>query len=144
MNWTVWESNPGRPEILCAVPDWPWDPPSLLYNWYQVIPFLGGGYSSRSVVLTTHLLLVPGCGLWMGGNHTATSPLCLHRNGMGWPLHLLVKKKKKKNCFKTSAQNCWAQNLFRKQFLCTSNFSGPSPPPPTQKKTQVPNYNPTI
>jgi len=32
-------SNPGRGEIFCTCPDWPWGPPSLLYNGYQV--FLG-------------------------------------------------------------------------------------------------------
>ena len=34
--WTVWESNPGAGEIFHTGPDWLWDPPSLLYNGYQV------------------------------------------------------------------------------------------------------------
>jgi len=25
-------------EILCTCPDWPWGPPSLLYNGYRVFP----------------------------------------------------------------------------------------------------------
>jgi len=25
-------------EIFCTCPDWPWGPPSLLYNGYRVFP----------------------------------------------------------------------------------------------------------
>jgi hypothetical protein len=32
--WTVWGSNPGVGEIFRTCPDWPWGPPSLLYNGY--------------------------------------------------------------------------------------------------------------
>jgi hypothetical protein len=38
MSWTVWGSNPGGGEILRTHPDWPWGPPSLLYNGYRVFP----------------------------------------------------------------------------------------------------------
>jgi len=34
MDWTVRESNLGGVKIFCTRPDWPWDPPSLLYNVY--------------------------------------------------------------------------------------------------------------
>jgi len=36
--WTVWGSNPSGGEIFCTCLDWPWGPPSLLYNGYQVFP----------------------------------------------------------------------------------------------------------
>jgi len=35
---TVQRSNPGRGEIFNTCPDWPWGPPSLLYNGYRVFP----------------------------------------------------------------------------------------------------------
>jgi len=38
--WTVRGSNTGGGEIFRTLPDRPWGPPSLLYNWYWV--FLGG------------------------------------------------------------------------------------------------------
>jgi hypothetical protein len=44
-------------------PDWPWGPPSIMYSWYSS---LHQGRSGWSVVLTTHLLLLPGCK--MSGN----------------------------------------------------------------------------
>ena len=31
-------SNPGWGEIFRTCPDWPWGPPSLLYNGYRVFP----------------------------------------------------------------------------------------------------------
>jgi hypothetical protein len=31
-------SNPGEGKIFCTHPDHPWGTPSLLHNWYQVIP----------------------------------------------------------------------------------------------------------
>jgi len=34
----VWGSNPSGGEIFCTCPDWPWGPPSLLYNGYRVFP----------------------------------------------------------------------------------------------------------
>jgi len=34
MGWTVRESN-FVVEIFCTRPDWPWEPPSLLYNLYR-------------------------------------------------------------------------------------------------------------
>jgi hypothetical protein len=34
--WTVRGSNPGGGEIFRSRPDWPWGPPSLLYNGYRV------------------------------------------------------------------------------------------------------------
>ena len=40
-----------------ARPDWPCDPPSLLYNGYRVSP--GGVKCGRGVLLTTHHLIVP-------------------------------------------------------------------------------------
>jgi len=30
--WMVWGLNPGGGEIFRTCPDWPWGPPSLLYN----------------------------------------------------------------------------------------------------------------
>jgi len=38
-------SNPGEGEIFQTRPDWPWGPPSLLYNGYQVFP---GGKAARA------------------------------------------------------------------------------------------------
>jgi hypothetical protein len=38
MGWTVRGSNPGGVEIFRTCPDWPWGPPSLLYNGYQFFP----------------------------------------------------------------------------------------------------------
>jgi len=38
MGWMVQGSNPGGGKILNTCPDWPWDPPSLLYNGYWVFP----------------------------------------------------------------------------------------------------------
>jgi hypothetical protein len=38
MGWTVWGSNPGGGEIFRTCPDWPWGPPSLLYDGYLVFP----------------------------------------------------------------------------------------------------------
>jgi hypothetical protein len=35
--WTVRGSNPGRARFS-ARPEWPWGPPSLLYNEYRVFP----------------------------------------------------------------------------------------------------------
>ena len=32
------ESNPGGGEIFRTCPEWPWGPPSLLYNVYRVFP----------------------------------------------------------------------------------------------------------
>ena len=36
--WTVRGSNPGGGEIFRTCPDWPWGPPSILYNGYRVFP----------------------------------------------------------------------------------------------------------
>jgi hypothetical protein len=33
--WTVQGANPGEGEIFRTRPDWPWGPPSLLYNGYR-------------------------------------------------------------------------------------------------------------
>ena len=52
---TVRGSNPGRDEIFRR-PDWPWGPPSPLYNGYRL--FSGVKYG-RGVLLTTHPLLLP-------------------------------------------------------------------------------------
>jgi len=38
MGWAVRESNPSGGETFCTCPDWPWGPPSLLYNGYWVFP----------------------------------------------------------------------------------------------------------
>jgi len=38
MGWTVRGSNPGGDEIFRTCPDWPWGPPSFLYNGYRVFP----------------------------------------------------------------------------------------------------------
>jgi hypothetical protein len=35
---TVRGSNPGGGEIFRTRPDWPWGPPSLLYEGYRVFP----------------------------------------------------------------------------------------------------------
>jgi hypothetical protein len=43
-------------EIFRTCPDWPWGPPSLLYNGYWVFP---RGKVAGGVVLTTHPLLAP-------------------------------------------------------------------------------------
>ena len=34
--WMAWGSDPSRGRIFRTHPDWAWDPPSLLYNGYQV------------------------------------------------------------------------------------------------------------
>jgi hypothetical protein len=31
-------SNPGGGEVFHTCPDWPWGPPSPLYNGFQVLP----------------------------------------------------------------------------------------------------------
>jgi hypothetical protein len=49
-------SNPGGREFFRTRPEWPWSPPSLLYNGDRV--FLGG-QSGRGVALTTHPHLAP-------------------------------------------------------------------------------------
>ena len=36
--WTVWDSIPVGGEIFRTCPDWPWGPPSLLYNGYKERP----------------------------------------------------------------------------------------------------------
>jgi len=38
MGWTGRGSNPDGGEISHNCPDWPWGPPSLLYNGYQIFP----------------------------------------------------------------------------------------------------------
>jgi hypothetical protein len=38
MGWKVRGSNPNGGEIFRTSPDWPWGPPSLLYNKHQVFP----------------------------------------------------------------------------------------------------------
>jgi len=38
MGWMVRESKPRGGEIFRICPDWPWGPPSLLYNGYRDIP----------------------------------------------------------------------------------------------------------
>jgi hypothetical protein len=37
-SWRARESNPSVGEIFRTRPDWPWGPPSLLYNGYRVFP----------------------------------------------------------------------------------------------------------
>jgi hypothetical protein len=56
MGWTVQGSNPGGDEIFRTCPDWPWGPPSLLYNGYRVFPRVKNG---QGMTLTPHPLLVP-------------------------------------------------------------------------------------
>jgi hypothetical protein len=53
--WTVRGSNPDGGKIFRTFPDWPWGPPSLLYNGYRVFP---GVESGRGVTLTPHTHLV--------------------------------------------------------------------------------------
>jgi hypothetical protein len=50
------KKNPGTGGIFRTCPDRPWDPLSILYNGYRVFP---GVKCGRSVLLTTHPLLVP-------------------------------------------------------------------------------------
>ena len=38
MGWTVRGSNPCGGKIFRTRPDWPWDPPSLQYSGYWVVP----------------------------------------------------------------------------------------------------------
>jgi len=40
VGWTIQASNPSGSKIFQPLPDWPEDPPSLLYSGYQV-SFLG-------------------------------------------------------------------------------------------------------
>jgi hypothetical protein len=49
-------SDPGGGKIFRTCPDWPWGPPSLLYNESRVFP---GAKSGRGVKPTSHPLLVP-------------------------------------------------------------------------------------
>ena len=49
-------SNPGGGEIFCTYLDWPWGPPSLLYNGYRVFP---GGKERLGRDTDPHPLLVP-------------------------------------------------------------------------------------
>ena len=46
--WVVRGSNPGGGEIFRTRQDWPWGPPSLLYNGHKV-SFTGVKRSGRSV-----------------------------------------------------------------------------------------------
>jgi hypothetical protein len=48
MDWTVWGLNPSGGQIFCTCPDWPWGPPSLLYNGHRV-SFLGVKWPGRGV-----------------------------------------------------------------------------------------------
>ena len=49
--WKAQGSYPGGGEIFRTCPDWPWGPPSLLYNGYRVsLP----GLSNLGVAFTTH------------------------------------------------------------------------------------------
>ena len=48
MGCTVRRLNPAGSKIFHTCPDWPWGPPSLLYNGYR-------RQNSRGVALTTHL-----------------------------------------------------------------------------------------
>jgi hypothetical protein len=54
-DWTVWGLNPGGVRFS-ARPYRPWDPHTLLYHGYRVFAEVKCG---RSVLLTTHPLLVP-------------------------------------------------------------------------------------
>jgi len=75
-SWTVWGSNHGGGEIFHSHLDWPWGPPSLLYNGYRVIP----GDKVARVVLTTHPHLT--LRLKKEYRYTSTPHLCLY----GWNL----------------------------------------------------------
>jgi len=35
--WTIQGSNPSRRKIFCTCREWPWGPPSLLYDGYQFL-----------------------------------------------------------------------------------------------------------
>jgi hypothetical protein len=48
VGWNVRGSNSGGGEIFRIRPDWPWGPPSLLYNGYRVY-FLGVTRARRGV-----------------------------------------------------------------------------------------------
>jgi hypothetical protein len=54
--WMVKGSNPGGGEIFRTCPDWPWVPPTLLYNKYRVFP---GGKKRPGRVADPSPLLVP-------------------------------------------------------------------------------------
>jgi len=41
--WMVWGWNPAGSEIFLTHPDWPWDPPRLLYNGHQGVKRQGLG-----------------------------------------------------------------------------------------------------
>ena len=45
--------DPCGGEVFRTCPDWPWGPPSLLYNGYQVFP---GSKKQPGVTLTPHPL----------------------------------------------------------------------------------------
>jgi hypothetical protein len=75
IDYTVQGSNTGGGEIFCPHPNWPWDPPSLLFKGYQVIsqgvkrPGRGVNHSppsSAEVKERVQLYL------------TSTPPLCLY------------------------------------------------------------------
>ena len=75
--WTVRGSNSGGGEILCALPDRPWGPPSLLYNGYWVFP--GGKAAGVCVDQPPHL--APR--LKKEWSYTSTPPLDLHGHFQG-------------------------------------------------------------
>jgi hypothetical protein len=70
-------------KIFRTCPDWPWGPPSLLYNGYRVFPV---GRERLGVTLTSHILLVP---LVMKewsytsmGHMACTEPQCLYKGAL--------------------------------------------------------------
>ena len=71
MGWTVRRWNPGGYEILRIRPDLPWEPPSLLYNGYWVLPEI-----KRPVRVTDH---TPSSSAEVKKeqSYTSTSPLVL-------------------------------------------------------------------
>jgi hypothetical protein len=70
-SWTVRGSNTGGGEIFSTRPDRPWGPPNLLYNAYQVIPWVNR--PGRGV---DHPHLAPR--LKKEYSYTSTPPLGLH------------------------------------------------------------------
>jgi hypothetical protein len=86
MGWTVQGSNTGGGEIFRTCPDWPWSPPSLLYNGYRVFP--GGKeqlgcYADPSPPSSFAVMKEKGHTSTPPMGHTAcTEPQCLYKGAL--------------------------------------------------------------
>jgi hypothetical protein len=81
MGWKVEGLNPGGGEIFRICPDWPWGPPSLLYNGYPV-SFLGVKWPVHGI----DRWLLSSAEVKHEYSYTSTPPLCQSWRVTGQPL----------------------------------------------------------